>query len=156
MEVNPTEINPYTIVSQNINVLKQHADNKTIRIENNIPQNITCKAYENMISTIFRNLISNSVKFTNKGGLIKVFLQEGNEKHTFCVSDNGIGMDEQTDAKIFNTAKKVQRSGTNDEVGTGLGLILCKEFIEKNGEKIWVESQPNIGTTFCFTLPKAG
>ena len=153
MKVNPTETYPSHIVDKNIEVLKQHADNKGIAIENNIPSLLSFVTDENMFSTIVRNLISNAVKFSNSGGQISINYSEEDKKHKIFIKDNGIGMDEATVEKIFDTSEKIQRTGTNNEVGTGLGLILCKEFVEKNGGKIQVESTPGKGSTFCISLP---
>ena len=82
-------------------------------------------------------------------------VSEVNGLHQFSVEDNGIGMDQDTQNKLFKITEKTKRPGTENEEGTGLGLILCKEFIEKNNGSIWVESEPNKGSKFFFTLPKS-
>ncbi|MBT3382980.1 MAG: hybrid sensor histidine kinase/response regulator [Prolixibacteraceae bacterium] len=155
IQVEPSRFLPFGIVDENIKVLMKNAEIKSISIINNIPEDITCYADKNMISTVFRNLISNSTKFTNNGGSIEISATSSNSFHQFCISDNGIGMDQKTVEKLFILTEKVQRSGTNNEQGTGLGLILCKEFIEKNGGEIFVESEPNKGSKFFFTIPKS-
>ncbi|NQU54404.1 MAG: hybrid sensor histidine kinase/response regulator [Bacteroidetes bacterium] len=154
VRVEATRFFPYNVIHENISVLCQHADNKGITLINKVPDSICCFADQNMISTVFRNLISNSIKFTNEGGSIEVSVSATNNSYQFCISDTGIGMSEDTVSKLFNITEKVQRSGTADETGTGLGLILCKEFIEKNKGNIFVESQQNEGSKFFFTIPK--
>jgi signal transduction histidine kinase len=106
-----------------------------------------------MISTVLRNLFSNSIKFTQPGGQIEVSSCAKGDFYEFCISDNGIGIDKDTLNGLFDLSSKVQRKGTSQETGTGLGLILCKEFVEKNRGKISVESQPDNGSKFCFTIP---
>ncbi|WP_167608665.1 hybrid sensor histidine kinase/response regulator [Maribellus sediminis] len=141
------------IINENIAVLRKQADHKQITVANNVPDGTLFFGDKNMISTVFRNLISNSVKFTNIGGEIEISVNSQNGYHEFCVSDNGIGMDEDTLNKLFLITEKVKRSGTANEEGTGLGLILCKEFVEKNGGSIRVESSRDVGSKFFFTLP---
>ena len=108
----------------------------------------------NMVETIFRNLVSNAIKFTNENGLIKITSKDMNGFEEISISDNGIGILESDIEKILNSGIQHSASGTENEKGTGLGLILCREFVEKNGGKIWVESEVNNGTIFKFTLPK--
>lgn len=153
--VNPAKFSPYQVIHENVNILYQHADNKGIILKISIPQEYRCFADTNMISTVFRNLISNSIKFTNKEGTINISVLQKNELLQFCIADNGIGMSEKTLDNLFKITEKVQRAGTANETGTGLGLILCKEFIEKNGGTIFVESKPKVGSKFYFTIPVA-
>jgi two-component system sensor histidine kinase/response regulator len=155
VEVNPSTFSPYQVIHENVNVLYQHADNKSITLKISIPQDYRCFADKNMISTVFRNLISNSIKFTNEKGLIEISVLQKDELLQFCIADNGIGMSEKTRTNLFNITEKVQRTGTANETGTGLGLILCKEFIEKNGGTIFVTSKPDLGSKFYFTIPVA-
>ena len=107
-----------------------------------------------MLEAIIRNLLSNALKFTKPGGSIDMTTADAGDFVTVSVSDNGIGMTEEKCAKLFQIGMKIQSKGTADEKGTGLGLILCKEFVEKNGGAIGVESRPERGTTVWFTLPK--
>uniref|UniRef100_UPI003217EAEE hybrid sensor histidine kinase/response regulator n=1 Tax=uncultured Draconibacterium sp. TaxID=1573823 RepID=UPI003217EAEE len=146
---------PADIVEENFKVLKQHADSKQINIDNKINKDCTCLADKNMISTVFRNVISNAIKFTNPGGKITISSTENGSFTTYNIIDNGIGMNTETLNELFTLSNKSQRSGTSQESGTGLGLILCKEFVEKNGGKISVTSRVNQGSTFSFSLPKA-
>jgi len=142
------------LIEQTVEVLNKQASNKCIKIKSNVPKETLCFADMNMTSTIFRNLISNSIKFTNHGGKIEINATENNGLYQFSVEDNGIGMDTETQNKLFKITEKTKRPGTENEEGTGLGLILCKEFVEKNGGSIWIESEPEKGSKFFFTLPK--
>jgi len=153
--VETIKLDVHDLLEQTIEVLNKQAGNKCIKIKNHVPESTLCLADMNMTSTIFRNLISNSIKFTNHAGKISVHATAINNHYQFCIEDNGIGMDEETLNKLFKITEKTRRPGTENEEGTGLGLILCKEFIEKNNGSIWVESEPNIGSKFFFTLPKS-
>lgn len=155
LQINPEVFNPVELVNENIMVLKQHVDTKQISITNKINNEVLCQADKNMISTVFRNLISNAIKFTNPQGNITITGCTKNEYHEFSVTDNGIGMNEKTKDDLFKLNSKTQRAGTSEESGTGLGLLLCKEFVEKNGGEIAVTSKENEGSTFSFTLPAA-
>lgn len=155
VQVEAIDFNPAGLIEQNINVLHQHAHSKDITIENKVNGEWMCFADENMISTVFRNLISNSIKFTNEGGCIEVLGNEKEDHYEFCIKDNGIGMNDATVAGLFDITSKVQRNGTKEELGTGLGLILCKEFVNKNRGNIFVKSTENVGSKFCFTVPKS-
>lgn len=152
---NPEKIDLGMLLQNSMTVLHLQADKKYIEMVNNIPHGTKVFADVNSISTVFRNLISNAIKFTENKGLIIVSIKEANDKFvTVSVKDNGIGMSEEMLSKIFNIEESKSSKGTSNETGTGLGLILCKEFIEKNGGKIWVESAEGTGTCFYFTLPK--
>ncbi|WP_052670797.1 hybrid sensor histidine kinase/response regulator [Draconibacterium sediminis] len=155
IQISPVDINPVELVNENLEVLKQHAESKQISVTNKINGEVICHADKNMISTVFRNLISNAIKFTNIQGNIEISCCKQNEFHEFCITDDGIGMNEKTKNELFNLNSKTQRTGTSKESGTGLGLLLCKEFVEKNGGEISVSSKENEGSTFCFTLPVA-
>ncbi|WP_321344319.1 hybrid sensor histidine kinase/response regulator [uncultured Draconibacterium sp.] len=155
VKVEASEFSPLEIVNDNLEVLKQHADSKKITIANELNPEIKCFADKNMISTVFRNLISNAIKFTHPNGTIKITSFAKNSHYEFCVTDNGIGMDEATKNSLFNLSSKTQRFGTSHESGTGLGLHLCKEFVENNKGELSVISKENEGSTFCFTLPIA-
>jgi signal transduction histidine kinase len=155
LQINSEVFNPVELVNENIMVLKQHAETKQISIANKLNNEVLCSADKNMISTVFRNLISNAIKFTNPQGNITITGCTKNEYHEFSVTDNGIGMNEKTKDDLFKLNSKTQRAGTSEESGTGLGLLLCKEFVEKNGGEIAVTSKENEGSTFSFTLPAA-
>ncbi|HKI90384.1 MAG TPA: hybrid sensor histidine kinase/response regulator [Draconibacterium sp.] len=155
IKIEPSNFSSGEVVNETLKVLKKSADNKNITIHNKIPEDVSCYADKNMISTVFRNLISNAIKFTPQGGNIEISVLPNKEHYQFCVTDSGIGITEDEIAKIFSITEKIQRPGTANEEGTGLGLILCKEFIEKNKGKIFIESEINKGSKFYFTVPKA-
>jgi signal transduction histidine kinase len=129
------------------------AGQKSISIRKNLSQGATVFADKTMISTVLRNLISNAIKFTNTGGEIVISVVNKTSELTVSVSDNGVGISKSALEKLFRLDENYSTTGTNNEQGTGLGLILCKEFIEKHGGKIWVESEVGKGSTFSFSLP---
>jgi signal transduction histidine kinase len=106
-----------------------------------------------MIKTVLRNLISNAIKFTNSKGKIDLTALQNNNFIEIAVSDNGVGMSNETRKKLFDISTNITTKGTANEKGSGLGLILCKEFVEKHGGKIWIESEEGKGSDFKFTLP---
>jgi len=153
LEFNPKRFNLYEVVEDVVSLLKEGALAKQIKIDlENKPQ-FFVNADEEMIKTVLRNLISNAIKFTNAGGLIKIFLKENNDCKIISVEDSGVGIDKNYIDKLFSPEMITTTKGTEGEKGTGLGLILCKEFLEKNNGKIWVESELGKGTTFSFSLP---
>lgn len=132
------------------------AESKKIRLVYNPPEEkILINADKEMISSVFRNLISNGIKFTEAHGFIKIDVKVETGFVIVSVIDNGIGIDKITLSKLFKVGERVTRYGTNDEEGSGLGLILSKEFIQKNGGDIWVESKVGEGSTFYVKLPLA-
>jgi signal transduction histidine kinase len=162
IEFIPVEIDLKFLVDNTINLLKTSFENKNISIVSNIDDSLIVNADSNMINTVLRNLISNAVKFTPIDGKIEIGAafqpSEGSkpsEGYTVIyVKDIGVGMDEKIRNKLFRIDTYVTNIGTAGEKGTGLGLILCKEFVEKHGGKIWVESEEGKGSTFYFSLPK--
>ncbi len=151
----PQIIDLYCTVKLNIESIIQTALQKGIEIINKIPEKKLVYADEKMINTIIRNLLSNALKFTNKGGKIIIGAKEtGKELIEIYISDNGVGMTKELTDKLFKIEEKVGRIGTDGEPSTGLGLLLCKEFVEKNGGIIWVESEEGKGSTFYFTVKK--
>lgn len=142
------------ILSKVIRDLKIMADIKSIGLKNLLDDGSIVEADKNMVDLILRNLINNAIKFTPKGGEILVSSKVVNNFLEIRVSDNGMGMSESIKNSIFKINSKITTKGTNNEEGSGLGLILCKEFVEKNNGKIWVESELGKGTTFIFTLVK--
>jgi len=103
--------------------------------------------------TVLRNLVSNAIKFTKKGGTININAEENSGEVRISVSDTGIGISDVDLAKLFDISQVISSKGTENEKGTGLGLLLCKEFVEKHGGKIWVESEVGKGSSFYFTFP---
>lgn len=124
-----------------------------IKTLNSIDRNYIVLAEADMINSVLRNLITNAIKFTPNGGSIDIDAEAGKSYLYVSITDTGIGMDKKTLDTLFDIDSKKSRPGTNEEEGTGLGLILTKEFIEKNGGDISVKSVPGKGTTFTFSLP---
>ncbi|MFP4369268.1 MAG: ATP-binding protein [Candidatus Kapaibacterium sp.] len=156
IEYRPENVNVYNITANVLDVLKMNIKTKKIDIENKLPEDAYAYADPNMISTVMRNLISNAVKFTGEGGKVIIGqTQKNGNKLGLCVQDTGVGISEEDLAKLFRLDKTHTTDGTNQEKGTGLGLILCKEFIEKHDGEIKVESTPGKGSSFCFELPSS-
>lgn len=153
LPINRTDINIGDAIKENIYLLEPTASNKNIKLSTDIGENITCYADENMIKTVLRNLITNAIKFTNEGGYVKISGEKIGREIKVIVEDNGIGIDETVKAALFNLDEFVSAEGTAGERGSGFGLVLCKEFVEKNGGKIWVESEVGKGSKFMFTVP---
>ncbi|WP_338358629.1 CHASE domain-containing sensor histidine kinase [Yeosuana marina] len=148
----PQTLNFAMICNEAVEYLSLAASKKEITI-NQFPNNdITVFADKNMLNTIMRNLVSNAIKFSNKGGQIDIYTEIKDEIVTIIVSDNGVGINPDTSSKLFDITCKITTEGTENEKGTGLGLLLCKEFVEKHGGKIWVESKFGKGSSFKFTL----
>ena len=141
------------IANETLNLLKNQAMNKNITIVGVVPANITAFADGNMITTVIRNLMSNALKYTPKGGEVKLYTTQQNNHIEITIEDNGVGIRKEDLNKLFRIDVNFSTNGTNNEMGTGLGLILCREFVEKNGGKIWVESEEGKGSKFKFTLP---
>jgi signal transduction histidine kinase len=106
-----------------------------------------------MLKTVLRNLVSNAIKYTNKNGEVNINAEENFGNIIISVSDNGIGIANDELTKLFNISEVITTKGTANERGTGLGLLLCKDFVVKHGGKIWVESEVGKGSDFKFTLP---
>ncbi len=151
----PQYLNLSTIVSQNIDTFTQRAKQKGITIIEEIDHEQKVFADDKMIGSILRNLLSNAVKFTIKDGLVTLKAKmRSNDMIEISMEDTGIGISEKLLDKLFKIDEKVGRKGTDGELSTGLGLLLCKEFVEKHGGKIWMESEEGKGSKFTFTLPE--
>ena len=155
MECRPAPNPLAELVKEVISVLDYQAAPKQIKITHEIDDRLTVLADPDMISTVIRNLVSNAFKFTNKGGTINITAQEKGNKVECTITDTGVGMTAEKLQNLFRIEKKQSTLGTEDEIGTGIGLILSKEFINQNGGDIWAESLPDKGSTFTFTLPNA-
>ena len=149
----PEEFWVHNSINLIINQLKISANNKNIAIENNSHENLLIYADKNSFLAIIRNLISNAIKFTPFNGIIRINTENLINSTVISVSDNGIGMNHSQVDELFKIENTKSTPGTNNERGTGLGLILCKEFVEKNNGKIWVRSERGIGSTFSFSIP---
>ncbi len=151
--INPETLNLSTIATENIALLSSMAHSKMIKLKSSIPYEALVVADANLISTVVRNLISNSIKFTPKGGDILISSKRVNRHMEVCVKDTGVGIKPENLEKLFSIEKQFRTKGTEGEYGSGLGLMLCKEFIEKNNGQIWAESEIGKGTEVKFTLP---
>ncbi len=150
----PSEIFLTDVFAQSREDIKQIAIQKAIAIENEITNNLKIFADEKMINSVLRNLLSNAVKFTKTGGRVTCKARETEEQMIeVSIADTGVGMPSDIIRKLFILGEDVGMRGTENEPSTGLGLLLCKEFVEKHGGKIWAESIEDIGSTFYFTVP---
>lgn len=153
IEFKPEAFDIAGLLKQNQELLLQQAQNKKISIVLEGESNVVINAHRNSVNTVVRNLVSNAIKFTPAEGRITLKTSISDNKVIVSISDNGVGMSKEVMDKLFRIDTKHTTKGTADEKGTGLGLILCKEFIEKNGGRIWVDSVVSKGSTFSFELP---
>ncbi len=153
IEFNPELFEIAAFINKTTLIYDDIAGQKSITIKKVLPESKLIFADKAMISTILRNLISNAIKFTMPGGEIIVSASEKQNEILFSVKDTGVGITKNSIEKLFRLDQSFSTSGTNKEKGTGLGLILSKEFVEKQNGKIWVESEEKIGSTFYFSLP---
>ena len=149
----PIKLNLKSIIVQTIEVLKPTAEFKNIAVNYIQSDSIQIYADANMLKTILLNIITNAIKFTNSKGSVVVNALQKNNCIEITVSDDGIGMNNETKNKLFMLQTNETTLGTANEKGSGLGLVLCKEFVVKHGGAIWVKSDPNKGATFYFTFP---
>jgi PAS domain S-box-containing protein len=154
LTVDKSLINLATLGEEIVSLYKESANKKQIELINNIDENILVYADKYMIDTIVRNFLSNSIKFTNPGGKIIVQGTINGDNAEVSITDNGIGISTEHQRNLFRIDDQFRRDGTANEKGTGLGLILCKEFIEKNNGVLWVESKEGKGSRFSFTVPR--
>jgi len=152
IEFNPQDVDLSILVRGIIELLKFSADRKEINMTYNISPGLFVVADEDMLNTIIRNLLTNAIKFTRKGGLITVEAELDGNYVNVIVKDTGVGMNEKVKENLFRMDVSQTTFGTDNEAGTGLGLLLCKEFVEKHGGKISVESEPDKGSLFKFNL----
>ncbi|MCU7497398.1 MAG: PAS domain S-box protein [Ignavibacteria bacterium] len=153
VEYMPSRTNLSEIADEIVELQMPNARSKEISLKNEISPEVLVYADQNMVATIFRNLISNAIKFTGCGGSVSLRVEKRESNVVVKISDTGIGMSEEIKANIFRIDTKHTTKGTAGEEGTGLGLVLCQELIEKNMGELSLESQPGKGTEFAFTLP---
>jgi signal transduction histidine kinase len=153
LNLQAAKIGLHKIVDENIQLLAS-VQNKQITLLNTIPNNAYAFADSNTSNLVIRNLMTNAIKFTNDGGTVTISAEEQPSEWVISVKDNGIGITSDIMKILFDKTAPYTTRGTANEKGTGLGLILCKEFVEKNGGTIWVESKVGEGSKFSFTLPK--
>jgi two-component system, sensor histidine kinase and response regulator len=153
LEFNPSEIRLHQMVRGNIHLLTPLAVSKKIRLSANISEDIMLNADRHMLDTVLRNLITNAIKFTPEEGNVKISAKVEKESVVVTIKDSGIGISAGDLEKLFKTELKFSTQGTAKERGTGLGLVLCKEFIDKHSGRIWAESEVGRGSSFKFSLP---
>jgi len=153
LKYNPKNVNIKDVVAECLSNTAVNANNKNIKLYSEINRDIQAVADENMLNTILRNLLSNAIKFTHQGGEVSVSAKVNDNDIILAVRDTGIGIPEDDTDKLFRIDTHYTNIGTAEERGTGLGLLLCKEFVEKHGGKIWVESIVGKGSEFKFTIP---
>lgn len=142
------------LLKEAVSLSSSSAKAKNISITCDVDEKTNVYADANMLSAILRNLISNAIKFTNKMGKIRISVSQTENDILFSVCDTGMGMPSEIIDKLFKIEEKISIPDTDSQLGTGLGLLLCKEFVEKHNGKIWVESEPGKGSDFKFTLSR--
>lgn len=151
----PVEVSLSFMISDCIDQLNHRASQKEITIINNVPENQMVFADVMMTNSILCNFLSNAVKFTSKGGSVIIKADKtDNDMVLISIRDTGVGIQKDIIDKLFKVGEKTGRKGTDGELSTGLGLLLCKDFVTKHGGNIWVESEEGVGSTFYFTLPE--
>jgi signal transduction histidine kinase len=153
IEFHPAPVNAYSVSENTVALLTSNAEQKNISLVNKLEKETFVFADENMMQSIFNNLVTNAIKFTNRNGQITLSSSRLNDMIRFSVKDNGVGMNENQKSMLFEINKSFTTPGTTNEKGSGLGMILCKDFIEKHGGEIWVESNSGKGSEFFFTIP---
>lgn len=152
--INPVVFNSKEIIQQTLQVLATQASSKKIEVEDTTSESTQVKADKNQVEFIFRNLISNAIKFSNNNSKVEISSNSKNNEIVFAIKDYGKGISKEQQEQFMQSNIKVSY-GTGGEKGTGLGLLLTKEFIKANNGKIWLESEEGVGTTFYISLPKA-
>jgi len=155
MPFQPEQVHLNDLVMESLEVFASAAEHKQFSVHAEIPEEMMIFADKNMLNTIIRNLVSNAIKYTERGGEVTIEAKERGEGKwiEIAISDTGVGIKEEKLEKLFRIDVHYSTIGTAREKGTGLGLILCKEFVEQHGGKIWVESEEGKGSMFTFTVP---
>jgi signal transduction histidine kinase len=154
IEYKPETVDLKNIIDEAIVGIKPKANEKTIKIKSSISESFFVFAAPNMVAICINNLLSNAVKFTAEGGNINLNIRDIGNYYEIEVKDTGIGISNEDLPKLFRADIHFSTLGTVKEKGSGLGLTICKEFIKLNGGRIWAESEPELGTSFKFTLSK--
>ena len=149
----PRSLSFEAVCNDTIKALKPNAASKNIYITCSGVHNLNIIADIDMLETVMRNLVSNAIKFTNNNGVVNISALQSESKITISVSDNGIGIPPENMSKLFDISVALTTKGTAKEKGSGLGLLICKDFVEKHGGELWVESEAGRGSDFRFTLP---
>jgi signal transduction histidine kinase len=155
IECHPDRVPVRRMVERNMTLLASPAGQKRITLSAEVPGNLEANADMNMIDTVIRNALSNAIKFTKPSGTITITAEPEGNMVRISIADTGVGIPAEKLATLFHIDAKTQREGTAGERGTGLGLLLCREFVEKNGGAITMESQVDQGSTLSFTVPAA-
>jgi len=154
LKYSPKKNNLYLLILHNISLMKMNAEKRNISIINNLKEDIFIFVDTDMINTVIRNLVSNAIKFNVDGGTVEINAKQKNNSIEIEITDTGIGLTDEDVEKLFRIDIKNTSIGSgNKEKGTGIGLIICKEFVEKNGGQIKVNSKKGKGSKFCFTVP---
>jgi two-component system, sensor histidine kinase and response regulator len=153
LEISPEPISLLELITSTLRFLDPQAVKKEIKLEQNVQEGLTIEADQNMMKSVLQNLVNNAIKFTKPGGKIVINALEKDNKAMIEVKDNGIGISQANMKKLFVDEGQVTTRGTNDEKGSGLGLLLVKEFVQRNKGTISVKSKDNEGTTFTLSFP---
>lgn len=153
IQLRPEHFEVRPVINRIVNLFHNTAIQKKITILLDIPSNSELFADKDMVDTVIRNLVSNAIKFSPFGGTIKILMKQAHDGQIVIVQDNGIGIEQEKINRLFRIDRNNSTLGTQNEKGSGLGLPLCKEFIEKHGGKIWVESEVEKGSAFSFSIP---
>ena len=149
----PKAVNAFLVVDEVIEILGNTTKLKSITIKNDLTKRTIVYADEDLLRSLFQNLLSNAIKFTESGGTVRIYSEKTDEdKLLFNIADNGVGISEEKISTLFKIDQNISSLGTNKEVGTGLGLLLCKEIVEKHNCKIDVKSKVGEGSCFSFTM----
>lgn len=151
--MDPVPVNVFQLVLNSVNVLRNIGLSKNLTFKVNIDNDLIISLDQKMINSVLMNLLHNAIKFSNEKGSITIELEKLENEYCFIVEDQGIGMDDQVIKDLFNLDQSSSRSGTKGEIGTGLGLIICHDFVMAHHGRIWAESEPNKGSRFYFTIP---
>jgi PAS domain S-box-containing protein len=154
IQFNPEPVDLPNCVIEVLDLFKETSEQKGIEMKVDIPHEGEIVADKYMLNTILRNLVANAIKYTYPGGYLQVTAKQTEGEWQFQIKDNGVGMEKELSQQIFEIGTHKSEAGTQKEQGTGLGLILCKEFVEKHGGRIWVDSKPGAGTVFGFNIPR--
>lgn len=152
----PEMLNIRALIAEEIQLIRSIAKNKQIRINYDEVLSVTIYADRNMMRTIMRNLVINAIKYTNPGGVVQIGTKQTDGHLEISIHDSGIGIEPEILSRLFKSDEHITTKGTARETGSGLGLLLCKEFVEKHKGKIWAESVVEVGSTFRFIIPYNG
>jgi signal transduction histidine kinase len=150
---NPQSVNLLSICDYVVEIHEPNATSKGIDLKCSVPAGLIISADSDMLKTVLRNLVSNAIKFTNTKGTILINAVRNSGHVIISVSEDGVGIRPENLSKLFSISQVLSTPGTANESGTGLGLLLCKEFVERHGGKIWAESEFGKGSKFSFTIP---